>query len=205
MSGAGSGVFIAGSSGRMKGTIPASFTVTVRGEGAYGNASVRLIGAVANNGTLVMTSAGGGYNAQLTGTPLVNNGTVDTQPGAGGNRYVNVDVTNNGTMSVNTPTFATIAVDHVNAGTVNVAAGASLNYSGSATLTQQAGSLVATGGVSFAAAPRCTSSAGPSRGPGRGSTRPRCTSRSVPRSRRRAPSPPRGRASSTATSRRASR
>lgn len=150
MSGAGSGAVVTGSSGRLRGTIPASFTLTVRGQGAYGNASMRLIGAVANNGTLAMTSSDGGYHAALTGTPLTNNGTVDTQPGTGGNRYLNVDITNNGTIAVNTSTFVTIAVDQVNAGSVAVAAGGSLNYSAGSSLTQQAGTLSATGGVSFA-------------------------------------------------------
>jgi hypothetical protein len=113
-------------------TMPAGSVLNLQGNATAGNAFFAIANAFTNNGTINMTSAGGGFTSQLavTAGTFTNaaGGTVNSQVGAGGSRAINGVVDNQGSIVVDQAlAFQRAGAAHVNSGTITV--------NGSATLT----------------------------------------------------------------------
>src|SRR5580692_5937373 len=122
-------------------------------------AYVEAVSGFSNAGTIKLTSAkysgttdcGGNDASKLTlesGT-LTNTGTIDVEPGAGGERQLDGSLTNKGTFAVDTGTsFDESKAALVNEGAVELGEGVELSVGGNGTFTNGAGgSISAPGGA----------------------------------------------------------
>jgi hypothetical protein len=138
----GKATFILQCSNTLSGTIPAGQTVNVQGN-ACGSAQTTLSGtAVVNNGTLEMDSTNGNY-AMISGSPLTNNGKFTILQHNGGQRYIRANVSNATGSSFTVGDFDTridVGNTFTNNGTATVAAGAALAVTNSH-FTQAGGTL----------------------------------------------------------------
>lgn len=130
--------------GTLSGTIPATQTVTVQGNGC-GSPSLTLAGtSVTNDGTLNLDSTDGNY-ALVAGSPLVNDGTFAAEQDGGGTRYIRANVTN-ATGGMVTVGAADTRMDNgntlANSGTVSVSDGAALALSNGSAFSQGAGATL---------------------------------------------------------------
>ncbi|MBI2708754.1 MAG: hypothetical protein HYX34_03565 [Actinobacteria bacterium] len=146
--GAGSGLEI-WRSVPLTGDIPAGLTLTVTGNPSVGNASLTATAPLTNAGGIVLSSSGGGWSATLDGSAIVNTGSITTLAGAGGNRYLNAALTNQGSISAG-PSTVVSGVADVNKGAFEVAAGGSLVFQSGASLRQEAGTFTVNGTSRFA-------------------------------------------------------
>lgn len=140
---------------------PVGGMVRIEGNGSVGGASLALSSGFTNQGTIDLTSTGGGYVAAL----IVNGGTLVNAPGAtilasagaGGSRSLAGALSNQGTMTLNAPlSLSGAAAHHVNTGTITVSggdfsideSGASPSFTNSGTLTVVPGrSVIVTNGA----------------------------------------------------------
>ena len=142
-------------------TLGGSFTtattsaIRIQGNGATGFSRLTVANGFTNNGQIQLIDSTAAYGAGLdvtTGT-LINaaGATVDASPGAGGNRQLNAQFTNQGTITVNvTPgqvlTMAHAAALDTNFGTIAVASGSlQVDQSGASSFIH-AGTLTLSGG-----------------------------------------------------------
>jgi hypothetical protein len=136
------GTFLLECSNTLTGTIPAGQTVTVQGN-ACGNAGTTLGGtSVTNNGTLQLDSTNANY-ALISGSPLVNNGTVADLKDGGGTRYIRVSITNasGATISIADPDSRMDSSTSIsNHGSLSVADGANLSLNSGSSITESTGS-----------------------------------------------------------------
>ncbi len=146
--GDGAGAFTLENGVTLKGTQESDQSVTIQG-GPSSSADASLNANYTNHGNINLTSTNPADSADLSsgGFQLFNDGTITSLAGAGGSRYIEVDTVNAGTMAIN----ATLSYDDGNsltnnAGTVDVASGASLDLDGSA-VTQGAGTITGDGQV----------------------------------------------------------
>ncbi|HXA53357.1 MAG TPA: PKD domain-containing protein [Solirubrobacteraceae bacterium] len=130
-------------------------------EGCVGSgypAYVEAASGFSNAGTITLTSAersgvdcGGNDASRLTlasGT-LTNTGTIDVEPGTGGERQLDGSLTNTGTLTINTNTsFNGSKATLTNEGGVDLGEGVEVSVGGDGTFTNAAGgSIVAPGGA----------------------------------------------------------
>jgi hypothetical protein len=134
-----------GTSG-LSGTIPAGQTVQIAG-GPCGNAVLSLSGTtVTNDGTITLSSTTTSQYADLSGNAFLdNNGTLTTVQGGGSTRYLEVNFVNetSGTVSIGSAdTRVDAGTDFTNNGSVSVADGDGLAFSGGSVFSQgSAGTL----------------------------------------------------------------
>jgi hypothetical protein len=146
----------------LKGNLSAGQTLTIEGScNANGvgtsywspTAMVEASSSFTNAGTITLTSGSGGgptcsYETEarldvLSGATLTNTGTIDAEPGLGGERVLEGDVVNNGTVRY--ATSGRLAGSFENEGAVDVSEGASLQTGG--TFTNGAGGTIAAAGT----------------------------------------------------------
>jgi hypothetical protein len=151
MVGAGAGSFSLQANNNLSGNTVAGQTVTVQGSTSGGNSTTTVVGNVTNGGTLAMDATGGQYALIGGSGTLTNNGTFKTlQGGAGGTRYVRINLTNNAAHTVSIGAASTVqdqATTTTNKGAFTVLAGGGYGLSGGATFNNSAGTvtLAATG------------------------------------------------------------
>src|SRR5439155_13224378 len=134
------------SSGTLAGTVPATSTILVQSNQVDGGGFVSIGSASSggNNGTITLTSVDGPYGASITRGS--NAGVINVDAGAGGSRSISSDsaaaFVNTGTININTDMSISPTVTQ-SGGTINIAAGKTLNVTGSFTMT--AGTLAVDG------------------------------------------------------------
>jgi hypothetical protein len=148
--GTGASTLLAVGSGTISGNIAAGQTLRILGDGAYGNAAWGAAAPFTNAGTISLQTSDTSYSLLDTGgTPnvLTNSGTLNLGGGGGtGIIYLRTPVTNTGTTNV---ISASATVDFgnrtfTNQGTVNVNAGAAINFGGSG-LVNSSGTIANSG------------------------------------------------------------
>jgi fibronectin-binding autotransporter adhesin len=120
---------------------------SINGEHSYATAA----SSFTNAGTITLTSTEANPNqAALTvssGT-LTNSGSIKVETGVGGARYIQGNVTNTGTITINASTQYNISgAVLVNQGTISIASGVVLNASANPTISNEAGGIVAVTGT----------------------------------------------------------
>ncbi|MBN1911512.1 MAG: PEP-CTERM sorting domain-containing protein [Pirellulales bacterium] len=128
-------------------------TLLIQGNPTGSHATLYATNGLSNSGTITMDSASGSYSCALdvTSGTLANlgAGVINIEPGAGGSRYLRANLTNDGTVNVNTVTqFIESNGVYTNNGQLNVAANKSVTISGSnQTFNQNGGTLNLTGAL----------------------------------------------------------
>ncbi len=124
----------------------------LKGSGSTGQALLTVANGFVNEGTIELSSEGGGFEARLTvssGT-LTNatGGVLRAVEGNGGPRTLTANLDNRGTLEV--ARDLTLNGNVANSGTVNLAAGKTLTVSPAATWTHRASAITGTGTLSLA-------------------------------------------------------
>jgi predicted RNA-binding protein len=151
-------------------TGPAPSRILVRSVAAFGSGTLTVSNGFANTSTIELTSIGSGSTSSLivTNGTLLNSpsGVVLMSPGSGGSRNLDLQLDNQGLVTVNAPTTLTrVSADHINSGTIDVAASnltitqsgttptfsntGSIPLTAARTLTVSGGTLDLTGGTLF--------------------------------------------------------
>jgi uncharacterized repeat protein (TIGR01451 family) len=147
--------FILSGSSSLSGNIAAGQTLWLRGDNSVGNTTVTASGFT-NAGALRLESQDQGFSVTLTvtGGTLVNTGTINVNPGSGGGRTITADLTNSGTLNVNTTlTLSKTNGVYTNQGQVAIAAGQKLLITGSSQVFHQnAGTLAVAGSFELTSA-----------------------------------------------------
>jgi len=150
---AGAGTFLFQCTNDLSGTVPGGQSIDVQANGC-GNASIQLVGNVVNKGTLTLDSTDGDSSSYLSdtvsGDVLTNNGTLQTVAGAGGTRFLRMDVMNaaGGTVLVGaTDSRFDQTYTFTNNGSFTVSPGGGFSTNGSATFTQSGGTLANNGSM----------------------------------------------------------
>ncbi|MGH7679363.1 MAG: beta strand repeat-containing protein, partial [Gemmatimonadaceae bacterium] len=114
----------------------------VEGDPTGGSAQVVFGNTITNSGLIVLTSVTGGFASQITmnSGSLVNttDGTISSDPGAGGARFITAQLDNQGVLDINASlTLNRLDAQHTNSGGVDVSANltVTLNAAGSFTNT----------------------------------------------------------------------
>ncbi|MCX5648187.1 MAG: PEP-CTERM sorting domain-containing protein [Planctomycetota bacterium] len=150
---AGSGTLTNDATLRIRGSVQISAPltqngqVTIQGDGTVGGASLNAASSFQNSGVITLTSTGGGYPATLSTTSLgqtltnTSAGLLQVLPGAGGPRYLTLDLTNDGTVQIDaTTSFNRNGATFTNNGSVQIASGQTLEMNaGNQTFTHNAG------------------------------------------------------------------
>jgi RHS repeat-associated protein len=108
------------------GDVPAGApTILVQGNGSVGDVTLNLADGTVNNGTIDLTTIVSNYTVQLTSQGTFTNGatgTIEAMVGAGGSRYLNGTVVNQGTITVDASANLTAqnSTFSQNGGTLNV-------------------------------------------------------------------------------------
>ncbi|MCX5660815.1 MAG: PEP-CTERM sorting domain-containing protein [Planctomycetota bacterium] len=141
-------------SNSLLGDISSGSVVSVRGDNVQGQSILTLVADSTNHGTLNFTSDPDNRLTFLNGAgKLINalDGTVNFQPGAGGDRYVRTSVDNVGAYNVNTLSRSDQASTvFTNTGAYTIGAGGFAIYNGGGqTFRQNAGTLTTGGGFEF--------------------------------------------------------
>ncbi|NQU47953.1 MAG: hypothetical protein HQ519_04845 [Planctomycetes bacterium] len=129
-------------SSSLTGDVESGQTLWVRGSGAGSTATMSITGPTENRGTIIVDTTDGAHTSQA-GTAdqaFLNSGTLTVNTGAGGARNLIGDLTNDGTMQINTSTRLQDG-PVINNGTFNVAAGKLVDFDSSMTFEQHAGIL----------------------------------------------------------------
>jgi fibronectin-binding autotransporter adhesin len=126
----------------LTGDIESGQTLWNRGSNAGSTATLILTGPTENRGTLTLDSVDAGHasRAGTIGVALLNSGTLNVDPGAGGTRYLRGDITTTGTLNFNTATILETGT-HSNNGNWNLAPGVLVSFNNSVTFNQGAGTL----------------------------------------------------------------
>ncbi len=104
-------------------------TLRLQGEGTDGTANITVANAFTNNGAIVLTDSTSSYGAVLNmpaGQTLTNapGATIDAALGTNGPRTLNLELNNQGTVTLNRPlTISRASAQHVNSGTIAVSGG----------------------------------------------------------------------------------
>jgi hypothetical protein len=113
-----------------------------RGSNTGSTAILVLNGPTENRGTLTLDSVDGGHASRVgtIGVALLNSGTLNVDPGAGGTRFLRGDVNTTGTLNFNTATILETGT-HSNNGNWNLAPGVLVSFNNSVTFNQGAGTF----------------------------------------------------------------
>ena len=104
-------------------------TLRLQGDGALSTANVTVANSFTNNGAIVLTDTTSSYGAILNmpaGQTLTNaaGATIDAALGTNGPRTLNLELNNQGTVTLNRPlTISRGSAQHVNSGTIDVSGG----------------------------------------------------------------------------------
>jgi len=130
----------------LTGDIESGQILNILGDSVRGAATLSLNQATTNAGLLRLDSEGSTWTSRIQdgGNGLSNTGTVEFNPGTGGLRYLRSNFTNDGLVSVNTPTVLETG-SYINRGNWNVDASASIQVNNSLTFTQESGTVQADG------------------------------------------------------------
>lgn len=141
--------FVTDATTTLSGDVPANATVTVEGNGSTGISTLSVPAALTNRGAIVLTSAGGGWNSGIAGdagVTITNLGSITSQPGSGGTRFLRVTVDNQSSLTANAPTVVDEAGRTItNSSTLSVPS--SLSLSAGAGFVQAAGTTSASGSL----------------------------------------------------------
>src|SRR5207253_2572790 len=138
----------------LSGDVAPGQSVLVQGSSSGGVATVTAAAGFTNAGTITLQSINSGWESDLTvtGGTLTNAGTLNVNAGTGGPRTITANLTNNGTVSLNTSTtFAKASGTTTNTGTFTVAAGQTLTMAaGGQSFNQNGGTLTVAGTLGMA-------------------------------------------------------
>ncbi len=129
-------------SSTLTGDVESGQTLHVRGAPAGSTATLNLAGSTENRGTIIVDSTNAGYQASLgtTDVVLTNSGTLEVQPGAGGNRFLTGDITNNGALVIDANTTMTDG-PMINEGAWTINSGSQMSFNSAMEFQQNAGTL----------------------------------------------------------------
>src|SRR5439155_15875733 len=132
--GGSSGTFVFRTSGSLVGTVPASSTVIVQGNGESPAGNFVFAGSPSgggNAGTITLTSEGGAFGAGVTRAS--NSGVINIDGGSGGTRSIGsgsaAAFINTGIININADTSISPTVAQ-SGGTINIAPGKMLTATG---------------------------------------------------------------------------
>lgn len=129
--------------GTLNSSVPAATQLTLSATGSVGNQNLTATGDTTLAGTTIMNSVGAGFATALTAAPgftITNSGTLRTEPGAGGLKNLNGNLTNTGAMELNTNTNFNSGT-LTNDGNLGIASGQTLQIAAAAPFIQQSGSI----------------------------------------------------------------
>jgi hypothetical protein len=150
LSGTGTATYvIRGGTSMLTADVNASKTVKVRGDDSA--ATLSMTADRTNNGTIVLESAAGTDKRSTLTSPsslLTNSatGSILVQEGAGGSRAIDLALTNNGAIDIDSDTSIGDAKPVTNNGTISVQPTRTLRGPAGGTFTQNTGSLALAGG-----------------------------------------------------------
>ena len=148
---AGAGSFTLTDNESLSGTIPSGQTVTAIAPSGH-NASLSLASpGVTNDGTLALDSQANGGYALVSGSPLTNNGTLETLDGTTNDDYIRTPLTNDkgATINIQAPnSHQDTGTTTTNNGTLTVASGDTLALSAQSSLTNN-GTITDTGSLTL--------------------------------------------------------
>jgi len=131
-------------------------TLRIKGDGTYGAANITVANGFTNNGALVLTDTTSSYGASLNlpaGQTLTNaaGATIDAAVGTSGPRTLNLELNNQGTVTLNRPlTLSRASAQHVNSGTIDVSGGdLTLSQSGTTPSFTTSGTITIAAGRTF--------------------------------------------------------
>ena len=148
----GSSRFTLHQTSSLSGNVPAGASVTIEAVACSYNTAVTAAGAFTNAGTIRLTATGcGGAYALLSGPGLLTNtGTIAVDAGTGGERYLRLDLRNQGLVQVDHPVaFDQALRTFTNEGTLRLTQAMS---TANATVRNLAGSIDGTGAGQLTAA-----------------------------------------------------
>jgi hypothetical protein len=145
-----------GGSSTLSGNVAANTTILVQGADAGGSATLTAAASFSNAGTITLQSTNQNWDSNLVvaaGT-LTNaaTGIINSNQGTAGGRTISANLTNNGTININTDTsFSKSSGVYTNTNAIAVAAGKTLSINGSSQVfNQNDGTLSGTGTLSVA-------------------------------------------------------
>ncbi len=148
----GAATFSTRSSSVLTGNIASGQTILIQGDNSFGAATLTAASGFTNAGTITLESvdgSGSSSNFIVTSGTLTNavGGVFNSNIGGGGTRTVSANLTNNGTVNINTDTtFSTSSGNYTNNNAFNVASSKTFTINGSSQVfTQAGGTLAATG------------------------------------------------------------
>jgi hypothetical protein len=138
-----------GGSTTLSGNLAAGQTLSIESTVSE-NAETKAAGSFTNAGSIVLTNGDSSPNYAalevLAGT-LTNSGTISSELAKGGQRFIEGNVTNTGTVAINATTkYDTAGATLINKGAINIATGVTLLASAHPTISNESGgSITATG------------------------------------------------------------
>jgi hypothetical protein len=140
---------VRGEGSTLSGSLAAKQSLVIQstcGEHATLTASASYV----NAGSITLTNgdACGDNAALLNEGTMTNSGTLTTEPLHGGARFLLGNITNTGTLAINANTSRpenAVAATLLNQGTIKIATGVALSVSGKSTVTNEPGTIAATG------------------------------------------------------------
>ena len=139
-------------SANFSGNVAPGQIIRVQGDATNGSATLTAAGNFSNSGNITLETVSGSTstsNLTVTSGTLTNatGGVIDVNAGGGGSRTISANLTNDGTVNLNTSTtFSKSSGSYINNNAFNIAAGQTLTINGSSqAFTQAGGTLAATG------------------------------------------------------------
>ena len=115
------------------------------------HATVTVAAGFTNAGSIVLTngdSAANNATLAISSGTLTNSGTLTSEKDLGGARALQGDITNTGTIAINSSTASNASGSTLlNDGTISLATGAALSVSGAETVTNETGGVIAANGT----------------------------------------------------------
>jgi hypothetical protein len=139
---------------KLSGNLSAGQTLSIQST-ATENAETRAAVGFTNAGSIILTNGDAAANFAaleiLYGT-LTSSGTITSEPGVGGARFLEGNITNTGTLAINATTkYDETSALLTNEGAINIAAGKELGVTAKSTVNNETGGTIA-GGASGALA-----------------------------------------------------
>ena len=146
--GSGAGLIALRGNSTLSGNLAAGQTLSI--ESTTGeHATVTAAIGFTNAGSILLTNgdtAGNNATLAVSSGTLLNSGTLSAELIHGGARTLQGNLTNTGTININTNTSDSITGATVsNSGTINIATGAGLSFTSKPAISNEAGAIVATG------------------------------------------------------------
>ncbi|NQU50006.1 MAG: hypothetical protein HQ519_15255, partial [Planctomycetes bacterium] len=137
--------------GTFAGEISAGQALRLIGNSGGANHATTITNGLTNNGALELTTANAAYNVTLnvSGGPLLNNGSLDSLSGNNGNRFIQAELDNQGTFDAfRSTTLGLAGHNHVNGGQITNQNG-TLTIVGDSFTNQPGGRVSGVGEIDF--------------------------------------------------------